>query len=124
MYETCSHLCKELALKSTNLFSEPQYSLFPGVAAQIFYGEQLMVMRVSFTKAAVAQAHAHHNEQLSVVLTGEVEFTLGDEKKVLQAGDALSIPGNVVHSATALVDSELIECFTPLREDFIKKFSL
>lgn len=111
-------------MKSSSLFSEPHYSLFPGVEAQFFYGEQLMVMRVSFMKDAVAQPHAHHHEQLSVVTKGEVEFTLGDEKKVLKAGDALSIPGNVVHSAVALVDSELIECFTPRREDFITKFSL
>lgn len=111
-------------MKSSSLFSEPQYSLFPGVDGQFFYGEQLMVMRVTFAKGAVAQAHAHHHEQLSVVLTGEVEFTLGDEKKILKAGDALSIPGNIVHSAVALIDAELVECFTPRREDFITKFSL
>lgn len=111
-------------MKSTQLFSDSEYTLFPGVNAQLFSGQQLMVMHVLFAKDALAFAHAHHNEQLTIVLKGQIEFTLGEEKKVFKAGDALSIPGNVIHSALALEDTELIECFTPVRSDLIERFSL
>ena len=111
-------------MKSVSLFNGTEYSLFPGVDAQIFTGDKLMVMHIVFVKDAVASTHAHPHEQLSVVIKGEIEFTIGDEKKLLKAGDAVSIPGNVQHSATALVDAELIECFTPVRDDLMARFGL
>lgn len=111
-------------MKSTDVFNDTSYNLFPGVDAQIFSGEKLMIMHVVLAKDAIALAHAHPHEQLSLVLKGEAEFTIGDEKKLLKAGDAVSIPGNVEHSVVALVDTQVIDCFTPVRDDLIVRFGL
>ncbi len=110
-------------MKTTHLFSEKQMALFPGIDAQLFPGEQLMVMRVQLEKGAIATTHFHHHEQMSLVLQGEMEFTIGEEKKTLNAGEVVLIPGDMTHSATALVESEIIEVFTPVRDDLVQRYT-
>lgn len=110
-------------MQTTHLFDEKKLVLFPGIDAQIFAGRQAMVMRVLLEQGAIATAHAHPHEQISVVLQGEVEFTIGEEKKTLKVGDAVVIPGDSVHSTKAIVQSEMLEIFHPVREDLVKRYS-
>ena len=44
---------------------------------------------------------------------------LAHDKAVMTAGDTVYIPGNVEHSLVCLEKGELIDIFTPEREDFI-----
>jgi quercetin dioxygenase-like cupin family protein len=111
-------------MKTVGLFQENQHAIFPGVNGQFFVGEELMMMRVMIGKGETAPAHSHRHEQMSVILKGKVQFTVGEETMSLETGDVVSIPGHVVHSVTALEDAELIEIFTPVREDFVARFSL
>ena len=110
-------------MQTTHLFDEKKMELFPGIDAQIFAGRQVMVMRVVLEQGAIAPAHAHPHEQMSVVLQGEVEFTIGEEQKTLKAGDVVDIPSDVMHSVKAIAQSELIEVFSPVREDLVKRYS-
>ncbi|GAC1433140.1 MAG: cupin domain-containing protein [Ktedonobacteraceae bacterium] len=110
-------------MQTTHLFDAKKMELFPGIDAQIFAGKQVMVMRVVLEQDAIATAHAHPHEQISVVLQGEMEFTIGTEQKTLKVGDAVVIPGDVTHSAKAIVRSELLEVFNPVREDLVKRYS-
>ncbi len=107
----------------THLFDEKKMELFPGIDAQILAGRQAMVMRVSMAQGAIAAEHSHVHEQISVVLQGEVEFTIAGEQQMLRTGDAVVIPGNAVHTAKAIVQSELLESFAPVREDLVKRYS-
>ena len=45
-------------------------------------------------------------------------MVVGDEKAVLKAGDAYFIPPNVMHSFTAVGDTEAIDIFNPVKMDF------
>jgi quercetin dioxygenase-like cupin family protein len=47
------------------------------------------------------------------------EVTIGNEKKMLMAGDAFYIPPNVIHGALCIEAGVLIDIFSPMREDFI-----
>lgn len=43
--------------------------------------------------------HVHHNEdEVYKVLEGEVEFTVGEKKSVLRAGDTIFLPRNIPHT--------------------------
>jgi len=44
---------------------------------------------------------------------------LGDTPHVLHAGDSLAIPGGTEHEALALAAGELLDMFTPVREDLV-----
>ncbi len=61
-------------------------------------------------------------EKPLVLFPGYVARIFAGEKKILRSGDFLSIPGDVVHSAVALVETELYEIFTPVREDLIARY--
>jgi quercetin dioxygenase-like cupin family protein len=111
-------------MKTTSLTSQQAIETAPGVQMQGFAGEQLMVTHLFFEAGAGPAAHSHPHEQMTIIVSGEVEFTLGEERKVLKAGDLIAIPGNVVHRAVALTAVEMYDIFTPIRADLVEKLNL
>lgn len=63
--------------------------------------------------------HSHIHEQCCHVLEGELLFTINGETQLLTAGMAAFIPSMAPHSAKALTTCKVIDCFTPIREDFV-----
>ena len=53
------------------------------------HGGGLMQVEVQFDEGAVGPMHSHPHEQLTYVLSGEFEFTIGGETRVVRAGDTL-----------------------------------
>ena len=93
-----------------------------GVIRQIVgYNEDIMMVKVKFEKGGVGTAHTHKHTQVTYVVSGAFEFTIGDEKKVVKAGDALYMEPNVEHGCVCLEAGLLIDCFNPYRGDFLKK---
>jgi len=82
--------------------------------------DNLMVVEAIFEKGAIGTMHEHFHEQCTYVISGRFEFTIGDEKKVVQKGDSLYMEPHVLHGAVCLEAGTLLDIFTPQREDFIK----
>ena len=58
---------------------------------------------------------------MTMVKRGRVSFIIGDETIIAEPGDVLHFPPHCWHGATMLDEEvELIDIFTPLREDFLK----
>jgi quercetin dioxygenase-like cupin family protein len=55
------------------------------------------------------------------VLSGEFEFTIGDEKHVVSAGDTLYKKPEIMHGCVCLKPGTLLDTFTPVRQDFLQK---
>jgi quercetin dioxygenase-like cupin family protein len=90
-----------------------------GVVLRPLFGQQMMLSYVTFAPNSVAPVHQHPQEQMTVVLQGKLEFQVGNEKKVIQSGDAVTIPGNVPHGAVAFEEGCVcIDAFAPPREAF------
>jgi quercetin dioxygenase-like cupin family protein len=83
-------------------------------------GQQMMISLVTLHKGFQVGAHAHPNEQFSLVTSGRVRFTIADaagaREVVLGAGELIHLPGDVMHAAEALETSELIDLFSPPSE--------
>ena len=93
--------------------------LVPGIMARTFWGEQMLMALVEIAPDAVLPRHSHPHEQAGIVLDGELEFTIGDETKVLRAGDVYLIPGNVEHSAKPRGGpARVVDIFSPVREEY------
>ena len=112
------------SMKTSNLFGQQKVETAPQIYTAGFTGDNLMVTHLIFEAGAVGTLHAHPHEQMTVILRGEMEFTLGDERKVLKAGDVLAIPSNVTHGVVALTETELLDIFTPVRTDLAEKLGL
>ena len=93
-----------------------------GVVRQVMaYDGQIMLVKVKFETGAVGAPHTHYHSQASYIVSGKFELTIGDEKKVLVAGDGYYVEPDMLHGAVCLEAGVLIDCFTPMRADFLKK---
>lgn len=94
----------------------------PGVKRKILKAEGgLMMMEVHFETNSEGYEHSHVHEQLSYCLKGKMEFSINGEKTVISQGEAIYIPSQAKHGAKALEPSALLDTFTPVREDLVKR---
>lgn len=92
----------------------------PGVRRKIMaYGPDLMVVRVMFEAGAVGRAHQHPHRQASYVESGVFDVTIDGKTSRLRVGDTFFVPANLVHGVTAVEAGQLIDSFTPMREEFL-----
>ena len=95
-------------------------ALGDGISRKILaYSDNIMAVEVHFAQGAVGAMHHHPHEQLTYVLAGEFEFTIGDETKIVKTGDVLYKAPNVVHGCRCLQAGALLDTFTPKRQDFL-----
>ncbi|APH03944.1 cupin domain-containing protein [Bacillus weihaiensis] len=94
----------------------------PGVKRRIFPpGKSIMMMEVHFEEGAEGYAHSHPHEQLTYCIKGEFEFTIDGEAHILKPGETIFIPSGATHGAKALQAGAIIDTFTPLRDDLLKR---
>ncbi len=80
----------------------------------------LMMVEVYFKKGGIGEVHSHSDhEQVSYIKEGSFEVVIGDEKKVLEAGDSFYAGKNVEHGVKALENAIILDVFTPIRQDFL-----
>jgi quercetin dioxygenase-like cupin family protein len=92
-----------------------------GITRQIIgYDGQIMMVKVKFEEGAIGAAHTHYHTQVTYVASGKFEFTVGGEKKVIKEGDGIYMEPDVLHGCVCLEAGVLIDCFSPMRESFIK----
>ena len=92
-----------------------------GVSRKILaYDENLMSVEVRFEKGAVGAMHTHPHVQISYVLAGKFEATIGDEKRIIGVGDTYITDPDVPHGVVCLEAGALLDIFTPHRADFLK----
>ena len=94
-------------------------TLFGDVTARTFWGEKMLMSLVELPAHSVVPLHSHPHEQVGVVLEGEVDFTIGGEKRRLKVGDMWVIPGGVEHMVEAGdKPARALDIFSPVREDY------
>jgi quercetin dioxygenase-like cupin family protein len=92
-----------------------------GVSRKIMgWDNQIMMVKVRFEKGAEGSPHQHFHSQTTNIASGKFEFTVGEEKQIVNPGDGLYIPPNVLHGAVCLEAGILIDVFSPVREDFLE----
>ncbi len=89
------------------------------ITRRVLAGEKGMIVWWKVKAGAHAAAHTHPHEQIFWMLKGRMEFRLGDERRVVGPGELAVIPGGVEHEAWWPEDCEVIDVFSPPREDFL-----
>jgi quercetin dioxygenase-like cupin family protein len=90
-----------------------------GMKRQVLaYNDKLMVVRNYFVKGWSGARHAHPHEQMVYVVKGHIQFEADGKSWNLHAGDSLVVKGDVHHQASAFEESEVLDIFTPFREDY------
>ncbi|HCH1965448.1 TPA: cupin domain-containing protein [Vibrio parahaemolyticus] len=98
----------------------PMEDLGEGISRKVLaHSDNMMSVEVHFEEGAIGAMHSHPHEQLTYVLSGEFEFTIGDEKKIVKMGDTMYKEPNIEHGCVCLKAGVLIDTFTPMRKDFV-----
>lgn len=82
-------------------------------------GERSMVCKMNYVVGNFATEHRHPHEQSGYVISGRYRMTENGETYELGPGDTYAIPGNTPHSFEVLEGGEVIDVFTPIREDYL-----
>jgi len=91
----------------------------PGLRRQVMsFSPSMMLVRHRMAKGWVGARHSHPHEQMVYVVSGHLIFESPAGKFEATTGDSFLVPGDVPHQASALADSEVLDVFTPYREDY------
>lgn len=92
-----------------------------GVVRQVLgYNDNLMMVKVKFLKGQKGALHSHPHSQCTYVASGKFEFTVAGVTHIVEAGDALYKQPDIEHGCLCLEDGILIDCFNPMRDNFLK----
>ena len=94
-------------------------TIFGNVKITTFAGDHLQVSIADIPARGAVPDHAHPNEQLGMIVSGRLVFTIGGETKTLGPGEVYRIPGGVRHSVVALDEPvRALDIFYPIREEY------
>lgn len=91
--------------------------------------ERVMVTKMHFEASNDVPFHEHPQAQAGYVVSGRYRLRTrgadsagvpgGDVDAELEPGDSYVIPGGVEHAITVIEAGEVIDVFTPAREEFL-----
>jgi quercetin dioxygenase-like cupin family protein len=89
------------------------------IVRRMISGDQGMMVHWTMKKGAHGGAHKHPHEQIVWMISGRMDFRIGNEKRSMVAGDTAVIPSGVEHEGFFPEDTVVIDFFAPPREDFL-----
>ena len=103
----------------------PAEKIAENVERRIGHLDNLMIVVLDFDDGPTSEPdppHSHPHEQVCYVAEGEIIFILdGEEQGRLGPGDVFLAPSGKPHTIQRLTKHvRLVDCFTPLREEFLK----
>lgn len=97
--------------------------LAPGVRYRPVIGDRLLATHVWFDPHSAAPVHVHAEEQLVIVIEGEIEYELEGERTTVGAGASILIPPSVAHGARTMGSACYeIDVFSPPRASLLEKY--
>jgi len=99
----------------------PGKQFLKGVTIKPLAGQQMLMMHAELDPDSEVPTHSHPHEQIGLVVEGELDFWIADEKRALKPGDMYAIPGGTPHGCrTGRHHAVVVEAFHPVREDYLK----
>lgn len=82
-------------------------------------GKESMVTKMLFKEKDFAPMHKHPNEQNGYVISGRYKLIVNNQEYIIENGDSYSIPANAEHSLEIIEAGQIIDVFTPVRQDYL-----
>jgi quercetin dioxygenase-like cupin family protein len=91
----------------------------PGLCRRtLAWGERIMLLENTFEPGAEMSTHSHPHEQITYVVSGEIDILLEEETYHLEPGDSLLLPSNCPHGVRTSKGAVVIDVFAPPRVEF------
>jgi quercetin dioxygenase-like cupin family protein len=101
-----------------NLETITESEVVPGFRGKFIHSDNVTIVYWKITTGAKLSEHNHPHEQITNIISGELELTIEGKTRVLKSGELVVVPSNVKHSGRAISDCYVIDVFYPIREDY------
>jgi quercetin dioxygenase-like cupin family protein len=93
----------------------------PGIERKAFGSETVTVALHKLQPGHEPRPHSHPNEQIVYILSGCIDFHVGNEVVRLRSGGLLVVPPDVEHYGIVVGDEEVLnlDIFTPARPEYL-----
>lgn len=82
-------------------------------------GKDTMVTKMLYKSTDFVPFHKHPNEQSGYIVSGKYKLKFNEREYLLNEGDSYSIPANMEHSLEIIVAGEVVDVFSPIRQDYL-----
>jgi quercetin dioxygenase-like cupin family protein len=90
-----------------------------GTVGRAVQGEQITLAVLDLAAGEEVPEHQHPNEQVGLVLKGQITMIVAGESRSLGPGETYVIPGGVPHGASSGPEGcSVIDTFSPVRRDW------
>lgn len=93
--------------------------LVPGYFVRFVHSRNMTMAFWEIKAGSALPEHSHPHEQISSLIKGEFQLTVAGKPETMKPGTVIIIPSQAKHSGMALADSEIIDVFYPVREDYL-----
>ena len=98
----------------------PWIDLAPGIRRRtVTHGETMYQMIAELKAGSVMPPHQHPQEQIIHIISGRMKVNVGDDSLILGPGDSHYLASNVPHGVETLVDTMVLDTFSPPRDDYL-----
>ncbi len=101
-----------------NLDDIPRREMLSGCHARFVHAENMTLSYWDLDPGAIIPPHSHPHEQVTSLISGEMEMTVGGETRHLTPGCVVTLPSGTEHSVKALSACYVVDAFWPVREDY------
>ena len=101
------------------LASLPAKAILGGtISGRYAHLDQMTIGEVELAPGILLPMHSHPHEQITYVISGRFEFTVGEQTTILGPGMVALIPGGARHGGKTLTACRVIDLFSPVREEY------
>ena len=100
-------------------------SMSGGQVGQLLSGEHMHLVRAVYPPGSIYEMHSHPHEQFSVLLSGRLRLTVGDQTREIAAGDGWYAAANVPHGGVVLGDESavFVDVYSPATQWIVDLFA-
>ena len=108
-----------MKLNAVNKNSVKSIEALPGIYRKtLIYNDDMMLCHFFLEENSKVPLHSHKEHQIGYVIKGKLQFFTENGEFMAEEGDSYVFKSNEKHGAKILEDSEVIDVFSPSREDY------
>ncbi len=111
-----------MSMEFAQVASAQAVEMRPGIVRRsLVYGERMLLVHWELRAGVRFGEHSHPYEQAGYLLRGRLEMTIGGRRYLLRPGSSYVVASGVPHDAHVLEDSEVLDMFSPPREEYLPR---
>lgn len=96
----------------------PEREPVAGFRVRFVHGERMTLSYWTIASGAELPEHSHPHEQATTIVSGSFVMTVEGQERTIAPGEVVIIPSGARHKGRAVTDCYIVDCFSPVRQDY------